>query len=443
MQATKALPPPPPAGPAEAGIRGKSNPFPVQDRALPNIPRRPVGNFGEDPTLPSMRNASTMDSETLKSPPITSAWVNQTIYPPRKDSVPPRPPKHDDGASQKAPMYTSGPGAWPDPSQWVDPSTPKPPQELWKRRPLSNEKNSISNLTLNTGSSLTASPPKQAPLPPVPTEARPIVGLPGRNIRKPSIPVSQNDDAITKTPVRRPPTPDYETSDKAPQRRSPQLFSQVAPETPSSVTSSNLATFRRDSISLTDGNETPRTRDDRMLLPSVRRRSGPEEQLTATEEVAAPPQQPQQQPQPQVLPSSITASSIEEKAEEPHEEFPAFYPPETVASAAAICILHLDCYQSHKFMRSSRNDVCPVECMICESSDKERRWMCNWCSLRCCDSCMKGLAQTPRKELRAYLQTVGKWDRVVKQMMEGVSKVTPVRNLTMSLGGDDILDMYS
>jgi hypothetical protein len=73
--------------------------------------------------------------------------------------------------------------------------------------------------------------------------------------------------------------------------------------------------------------------------------------------------------------------------------------------------LHFDCYQSHKFMRSSRNTLCPVACMICQKRDAEMRWKCTWCCLSACGSCMQMLSSIPGKDLRVCLGRIGKLEK--------------------------------
>ncbi|KAA8568434.1 hypothetical protein MFRU_012g00020 [Monilinia fructicola] len=81
--------------------------------------------------------------------------------------------------------------------------------------------------------------------------------------------------------------------------------------------------------------------------------------------------------------------------------------PGTVLPAPPITSQHLDCYQSHRFMRRSRNNVCPLQCQTCSKADFEQQWKCTWCCLRICGDCMAVLA-TVRKDLRAFLGLIGR-----------------------------------
>ncbi|KAL3426003.1 hypothetical protein PVAG01_02794 [Phlyctema vagabunda] len=71
-------------------------------------------------------------------------------------------------------------------------------------------------------------------------------------------------------------------------------------------------------------------------------------------------------------------------------------------------IQHFECYQAHKFLRNSRNSLCPVACMVCKKRDAEARWRCTWCCLRSCATCMQVLHEVPNKDLRLCLEQVEK-----------------------------------
>lgn len=482
---SKALPLPPPPPPTnDAGIRGKSNPFPTQNRALPAIPRRPVGNQGDNMTVRSMRSVSSTNSESPKMVQSFGSIINNgSTVAAEIEGVPPPPPKHNNGPPQlpEIPRSTNHLYSLSISSTGSNPSSPQ--SELWRRRSVKSDKSAtISDLKLNKSNGSTAtpsstnqpSPPKhEHSLPFLPSEStRAIVGLPGRNIRKP-VPVHEQaappNDMGSKpskisnagirvisdvkdmariggksevsriSPVKRLPTPDYQPTDKPLQQQlSPQLFSPASPVTPSSVTSPG---FRRDSLYLGEqptGPDPPNPRDDRTLLPSLRPKERFEKPTASMEDIVP------QSPRPQ-KPSSTSA--VQEHQPPPSVDavsstLPVLASPHGVSSAAALSIVHLNCYQSHKFMRSSRNDICPVECMVCEMKDKERRWMCNWCSLRCCDPCMKGLVQIPGKDLRKFLESIGKANRTGEsegQVASSTYLFSPISP------GDEaaILDLYS
>jgi hypothetical protein len=484
---SKALPPPPPppAAPSDTGIRGKSNPFPTQNRALPAIPRRPVGNQGDNMTVRSMRSASSTTSESPKMVQSFGSIANNgSMDAAEIESVPPPPPKHNNGPPQlpEISKTTNHLYSLSISSTGSNPSSPQ--SELWRRRSIKIDKSAtISDLKLNKSNGSTAtpsstnqpsSPPKsEHSLPSLPSESIPaIVGLPGRNIRK-AVPVHEQaappnamgskpskisnagmrvvsdvkdmariggkSEASRISPVKRLPTPDYQPTDKPLQQQlSPQLFSPASPVTPSSVTSPG---FRRDSLYLGEqpaGPDPPKPRDDRILLPSLRPKERFEKLTATTEDIVLESPQPQKP----TTTSNVLAHQPAPSVDIVSSTLPVPASPHGVSSAAPLSVVHLNCYQSHKFMRSSRNDICPVECMVCEMKDKERRWMCNWCSLRCCDPCMKGLVQVPGKDLRKFLESIGKAHRTG----EGEGRVaSSTYHFSPISPGDEaaILDLYS
>lgn len=68
-----------------------------------------------------------------------------------------------------------------------------------------------------------------------------------------------------------------------------------------------------------------------------------------------------------------------------HEELG---PDNTVYAALRLSVTQLHCYQAHKVMRRSRNDVYALACGVCGVQDREKRWCCAWCAMRCCDGCL-------------------------------------------------------
>jgi hypothetical protein len=87
---------------------------------------------------------------------------------------------------------------------------------------------------------------------------------------------------------------------------------------------------------------------------------------------------------------------------------PSFSPTSGIAIGPPLSNVQLDCYQSHRFMRNTRNKFCPVACMICARQDSEQRWRCSWCCLSACGSCMSLLAKVPDKDLRVVLDKIGR-----------------------------------
>ncbi|ESZ97656.1 hypothetical protein SBOR_1972 [Sclerotinia borealis F-4128] len=80
--------------------------------------------------------------------------------------------------------------------------------------------------------------------------------------------------------------------------------------------------------------------------------------------------------------------------------------PGTFLTAPPITSQHTDCFQNHRFMRRSRNNICPLQCQTCSKSDFEQQWKCTWCCLRVCGDCMAILI-TVRKDLRTFLGLIG------------------------------------
>ncbi|CAD6456052.1 8425489c-054a-4260-ab6b-52e2fac8d182-CDS [Sclerotinia trifoliorum] len=78
----------------------------------------------------------------------------------------------------------------------------------------------------------------------------------------------------------------------------------------------------------------------------------------------------------------------------------------TILEAPPITLQHINCFQSHRFMRRSRNNICPLQCQTCSKGDFEQQWKCTWCCLRVCGDCMAVLA-TVRKDLRTFLGLIG------------------------------------
>jgi hypothetical protein len=459
---SKALPVPPP-NPSydDESRRGKANPFPSAQRALPpapklniasTIPRRPVGgqNNSKEPSIASISPAY---SESPKALPNYQALVKklESMETMEAGKTPPPPPK--DKGKHPLPDVPQEPthlhsNSTSSTASSANASSPR--SEIWRRRSVKSDRSgSITELKLTKSNGFTTSPPLVNPssplpvaknsLPPLPSQpARPVVGLPGRDI-KPARPAPPQPDAmgskISKilkpeskgslpsadeskfrgrptnhqlSPIKRLPTPDYQSTDtRFQQPPASQALPLASPETPPSDLSPELGqdhTFLGEHIS-SSGPQKPR--NDLKLLPSVRA-TEPVETVTRG---PSPPRS--SQPQKPELPSILAIKrppSRNTEALSPEEALPGTpdcFPP------AALSTIHFDCYQSHRQMRGSRNDVCPVACMVCEVKDAEKRWMCTWCSLRCCDPCMKGLTDVPGKDLRKCLEWIGRKDRII------------------------------
>lgn len=84
---------------------------------------------------------------------------------------------------------------------------------------------------------------------------------------------------------------------------------------------------------------------------------------------------------------------------------------ETIYPAPPITLPQLECFQAHRQMRTSRNDVYAVACSICNVEDRGKRWCCAWCSLRCCQDCLRKL-RSEKGGLVGVLNGLGKGDVV-------------------------------
>ncbi|OBU00723.1 hypothetical protein VE01_01018 [Pseudogymnoascus verrucosus] len=61
---------------------------------------------------------------------------------------------------------------------------------------------------------------------------------------------------------------------------------------------------------------------------------------------------------------------------------------EEVYPAPALAETQVRCYQAHRVMHRSRNDVYALACGVCGVKDREGRWCCAWCAVRCCEGCL-------------------------------------------------------
>ena len=68
--------------------------------------------------------------------------------------------------------------------------------------------------------------------------------------------------------------------------------------------------------------------------------------------------------------------------------------------------IHFHCYQSHRYVKASKNKYSPVPCMICHADDFEIRWKCGWCCLRICTRCMQRLDHTKGRDLKELLDNI-------------------------------------
>ncbi|OBT78360.1 hypothetical protein VF21_02148 [Pseudogymnoascus sp. 05NY08] len=62
---------------------------------------------------------------------------------------------------------------------------------------------------------------------------------------------------------------------------------------------------------------------------------------------------------------------------------------EEVYPALPLAETQVKCYQAHRVMHRSRNDVYALACGVCGVKDREGRWCCAWCAVRCCEGCLE------------------------------------------------------
>lgn len=62
---------------------------------------------------------------------------------------------------------------------------------------------------------------------------------------------------------------------------------------------------------------------------------------------------------------------------------------EAVYPALPLAETQVRCYQGHRVMHRSRNDVYALACGVCGVKDREGRWCCAWCAVRCCEGCLE------------------------------------------------------
>ena len=105
---------------------------------------------------------------------------------------------------------------------------------------------------------------------------------------------------------------------------------------------------------------------------------------------------------------------------------------ETIYPAPPITLPQLECFQAHRQMRTSRNDVYAVACSICNVEDRDKRWCCAWCSLRCCQDCIRKL-RSEKGGLVGVLNGLGKGDVVQFLYAEKATKAAEAEKLVGNL----------
>lgn len=222
------------------------------------------------------------------------------------------------------------------------------------------------------------------------------------------------------------PTPEYGNTDRE-QPLTPQVLSPISPETPPQDVDSarelprkaesrgaptQPATLRpsasRPNILLSHSRETSGTLTVNSE-PKVMRSPQPQKAYGASRILTPEPSLSNEVTSPLALPSPVSSTA---QAPAIDIKFPTMpggpLTPTTIIDGPPLETQHFQCYQAHKFMRNSRNTICPVACMMCEKKDAEARWRCNWCCLRCCATCMQVLVSIPNKDLKLALAKIEK-----------------------------------
>lgn len=324
---------------------------------------------------------------------------------------------------------------------------PSPPRtELWKRRSTSSSNNSIhfADLKLQKSNGSTASPPRKQdnPRPQEPTRSissrKPVPARPA-----PPQPIDDMGNKITKLrhkaqgekgltseessqneapqqpypPPRRLHTPEYLKADK----QQVSVTNVLSPRSPFTTPQDKTPAVPQKSDSRAENIRPDVTRSDsqsttiRPVVPASEHSRETSDALSVASEastVLAPrPEKP--------VAARILSSHIQSDKNSPLNlpsptngiHFPTLKSPApagTIFPGLPLDVVHFDCYQSHRFMRSTKNTFCPTGCMICKKMDTETRWRCTWCCLSACASCMQVLTAMPGKSLQACLERIQK-----------------------------------
>jgi hypothetical protein len=424
------------------------------------ILRRPVGGAPSEPSK-TASVGSFSSSVYSDSPGFSRSLSNSSNK--TKDSqsgidsesgpTPPLPPKD----SQRQQLPETPKSTLASTAEGFQTSPPRP--EIWRRRSVKSDRSIVvPELRLNKSNGSTASPPRQLPpereLPAVPSQlprslqgrkpvpVRPAPPQPdtsGMGIKlsklrdkhkRGSSDSSENAQPHTHptfTPTRLP-TPEYLKTDKqqpmTPQVQSPETPPHdLPPVVPQKSESRNTSqnTLVPDGV-LADTTNRPNllsshSRDTSETLtitsePQVMRSPQPKKAYAA--KILTPQPSPPVDPSvssPLVLPSPAAPSNQNTNIKFPKFSTPAS--PGTVLQGPEIGIVHFECYQNHKLMRSSKNVLCPTACMICKKKEGGPRWRCSWCCLSACGACMQVLTSVEGRDLRVCVERVGKGERTV------------------------------
>ncbi|KND95211.1 hypothetical protein TOPH_00524 [Tolypocladium ophioglossoides CBS 100239] len=94
--------------------------------------------------------------------------------------------------------------------------------------------------------------------------------------------------------------------------------------------------------------------------------------------------------------------------------------PGTVIPARPLKDSHFSCYQNHRAMNRRTNRHYPLTCQTCDKADAEDRWVCTFCHLRICESCLRAL---------------NGHQRVLRRLVDELAMNTPLSLSSMSRPG--------
>jgi hypothetical protein len=397
--------------------------------AIPRRPSRPPSTPSRTVSLDSISSVYSESPGFVRSLSNSSRESKDSLsgVDSEAGSAPPIPPKAPRQQLPQTPKNVLG-----SPISKFQASPPRGP-EIWRRRSVKSDRSlSISDLKLvESNGSTTQQPLPQHSLPPAPSQlprvipgrkpvplrpAPPQPDLMGSKLSKLKNKVqrasegSRSDETTTleRLPIQRLGPPDHLKLDKQ-QPLTPHVLTalsqgQLAAENPPEIppksesrrenVSTHVSVTNRTNI-LSINSQEPKDVLTIASNPAVMRSPQPRQGFTA----------PILTPRPSPLSASEQASPPDFRSTRlPHLPSPA--PEGTIFLGPELNVVHFECYQSHRIMRSSTNTVCPVACMVCKRKDMENRWRCTWCCLSACGSCMKILSSIPGKDLGACLKEI-------------------------------------
>jgi hypothetical protein len=431
------------------------------------IPRRPVGGPSQHAKMRSVDSASSTYSDTPGFSRSTSTGSYQTkdslnAVDSALDTTPPLPPKDNESENPLQIPLAS-------PISNLNYSPPGP--ELWRRRSQKSDKGiAFAELNLSKSNGSTANPTeKEQPARSLPSQLprsqgrKPLpVGdiastleqmgnklsklkLHGKDDKKGSKEhkgeLKYTTNNVESPGQKRLPTPEYVKNDVQ-QPLTPRV---ISPETPPNEYVSpveltppieHASDTPRRSDSQTTTTDSRREPDISSLAPSTdaalaqstvpssfvsTHSREPSDTLTITSQAPIRTPQPQKTVTTSFFTSQLSPTTNSPQVSpilpSPHNvvnglprfpTLPSPAPPGTVLPGAPLDVTHFECYQAHRYMRSSRNELCPVACMVCQKREGGQRWRCAWCCLSACGSCMKALNSVPGNDLKACLRRIGR-----------------------------------